>query len=67
MNAEVLAMGEAGFGARTEEDWYAALNALHADRALASRMGRNGRAIAEEHFSVRPVAAKIAAVLRSLA
>ena len=60
MNAEVLELGEVGFAASTHAEWIEGLEALAADGSAARRMGRQGRRVIDERFSVRVVAHQIA-------
>ena len=60
MNAEVLELGEVGFAASTHAEWIEALEALAADGSAPRRMGRQGRRVIDERFSVRVVAHQIA-------
>ena len=66
MNREVLALGEVGLGAGTEQQWCAALQALAGDAELRGRMGATGRAIVEQYFSLRHLAPQYAAAFTSL-
>jgi glycosyltransferase involved in cell wall biosynthesis len=67
MNAQVLALGEVGRAARTEDEWVEALGGLLRDEASWPRLGRAGRAVVEAHFSIEAVAPRLAAALASLA
>jgi glycosyltransferase involved in cell wall biosynthesis len=67
MNREVLALGEVGFGANTEPEWFTALSTLLRDAAIRQRMGTAGRAVVEQHFSLHRLAARYAAAFTSLA
>lgn len=67
LNAQILAMGELGFGPQSEHDWVAALDALRSDRALRDRLGRAGRQVAMERFDTPVVAGQLAAFLRQCA
>ena len=64
MNAEVLAMGSFAFAATTPSDWADALTALIRNPDERGRMGQEARAAAEQHFSVRVLAPRLAACLR---
>jgi glycosyltransferase involved in cell wall biosynthesis len=64
MNAEVLAMGDVGLAATTEDEWVEALLTLYRDRDQAAALGRQGRALAERSFSVPVIAPQLAAVMR---
>lgn len=65
MNAEVLRMGEVGFGPTTEQAWEDALETLLADAAVAERMGREGRRVVLQEFDIEVLAPRIAAALRA--
>jgi glycosyltransferase involved in cell wall biosynthesis len=64
MNAEVLRDGPLGLAARGEAEWVEALGALLTDPALRDAMGKAGREVAEQTYSVRVIAPKLAAALR---
>lgn len=65
MNVEVLALGEAGYTARSESDWVGAISTLLADPELAMRVGITGRCIVESTFSVDALAPEYARILRA--
>jgi glycosyltransferase involved in cell wall biosynthesis len=67
VNSEILQRAEVGFGARTQDEWFAALLKLHADRELGVRMGAAGRKVVEEHYSVANSAKLLADIFRSVA
>ena len=67
MNAEVLAMGRVGFGARTQDEWVDALATLLADTDAAQRMGETGRAVIDASFSVEVLSARLAEIIRAVA
>ena len=52
VNAEILSRGESGLAATTNDEWFRALETLYDDRALSRQMGRTGRAVIEEYYSV---------------
>ena len=64
MNADVLALGEVGYAARTTKEWVDALQELNANRERTESIGRNGRRIAIEHFDSPLIAGRIATVVR---
>ena len=66
MNADVLAMAEAGLPARTQDEWVDALCALHDDRANSALRGAAGRRLVEERFSVGVAAPRLAAIFREV-
>jgi len=67
MNGAVLAMGNIGFAARTQDEWVDALTTLLAEPDLAERMGSNGRAVIDAHFSVQVLSARLAEIIRAVA
>lgn len=66
MNADVLALADLGFAARTSADWVEALITLYRDRNQAAKMGAAGRAAAERHFSSAVIADRLAALFRQV-
>jgi glycosyltransferase involved in cell wall biosynthesis len=66
MNREVLAAGEVGFAASSADEFAGALRRLHEDRALAARLGVEGRRVAEEKFSLPRIAARLAEIFLRL-
>ena len=63
MNLEVLAGAEIGRGARTTDEWTAALLELVDDAAARARLGAAGRALVEERYSWNTVAPALARTL----
>ena len=66
MNRDVLAQGDAGLSAQSDDDWYDALRNLHDNYALQGEMGRAGRAVIEKSYNSRTVVDRIAGIFRSL-
>jgi glycosyltransferase involved in cell wall biosynthesis len=64
MNSEVLAMADVGLAARSDDEWVEALLTLYRDRDRAGRLGGNGRALAEQSFSLPVIAAQLGRVMR---
>ena len=60
MNAEVLGLGEIGFGATTSDEWIDALDILLSDAEKARAMGMRGREVAVRYFSVEALAPRLA-------
>jgi glycosyltransferase involved in cell wall biosynthesis len=57
LNEEILNKGaDIGLGASNNEQWVAGLEQLYQNRAMAQLFGRNGRRVAEDHFSHRVIA-----------
>ena len=67
MNAEVLGLGEIGFGAATRDEWIEALDVLLSDEEKAREMGARGREVAVRYFSVEALAPRLARELFSVA
>ncbi|RJO71909.1 MAG: glycosyltransferase [Myxococcales bacterium] len=53
VNPKIVAHGENGFLASTEDQWFQALRKLADDRGLAARLGRAARRAAAEHYSLQ--------------
>ena len=66
MNAEVLGRGDVGFGARTDDEWFDALEYLYHNRDAARDMGKRGRAVVCAHFSTDTVSSAMAALFGSV-
>ena len=66
-NLDIVEDGVTGHLARTPEEWESALSALIRDPARRSRMGRAGRQVMEERFSLQVVAPRLLAVIRAAA
>jgi glycosyltransferase involved in cell wall biosynthesis len=67
MNRQMIVHGENGYLAESAEDWAGAIARLAADPALRQRMGAAGRAMVEEHYSVRRWARWFAAFIDRVA
>ena len=66
MNREVLALGDAGFAADSQQQWIDSLIALIDDAGLRRHMGAQGRTVIETHFSLEKLTTHYAAVFHSL-
>jgi glycosyltransferase involved in cell wall biosynthesis len=66
MNREVLALGEVGLSAGSEQEWVDALIALLDHPDLRRNMGAAGRAVVEERFSLQRLVLQYAAAFYSL-
>lgn len=66
MNCEVLAAG-GGLSARSEAEWFDAIDYLLSDPAAAERTGRMGRPAVESKYSVAVLAPRLAELLRRCA
>jgi glycosyltransferase involved in cell wall biosynthesis len=66
MNAEILAMGNIGFSAVTQTDWYEALKNLFTDTNFSFDCGANGRLIVENYFSRQVVSGMLSDIFISL-
>jgi glycosyltransferase involved in cell wall biosynthesis len=67
MNVDVLAEGRVGLAAARTREWIDALCGLLDSAGARREMGREGRRVAEERFSVRVVAPRLAALLKGVA
>jgi glycosyltransferase involved in cell wall biosynthesis len=63
MNAQVLALGDVGLGASSEDEWVEALVSLARDPDRAVALGRSGRELVSASFSVPVVSRQLAAVM----
>jgi glycosyltransferase involved in cell wall biosynthesis len=66
MNREVLAKGDIGFAAMSDEQWYESLENLYKNRQLQITMGNTARRIVEQHFSATAIADALAGIFKSL-
>lgn len=67
MNIEVLSLGKIGIGPSTQKVWTEALIELLSNEEKRKKMGRLGRRIVQEHFSIDVIAPKLAGCLREIA
>jgi glycosyltransferase involved in cell wall biosynthesis len=67
VNREIVADGDNGFLASTEDEWVEKLTRLLADAALRRRFAEAGRRTVEERYSVRVNAPRLAETLRKVA
>jgi glycosyltransferase involved in cell wall biosynthesis len=65
VNVDIVRDGINGFLAEGDEAWVAKLEQLLGDAALRQQMGRAGRQIVEQHYSVQAVAGQMANHLRN--
>lgn len=65
--AEILGKGDIGLAATSQEEWFAALRRLAADRAAAARMGEAGRRVVEREFAVKVNAGRLEGIFREVA
>jgi glycosyltransferase involved in cell wall biosynthesis len=66
VNNEILAKANVGFAARTDEEWYSALDYLYSNRRSAGEMGEAGRMIVEAGYSCSVVGKRIAKIFHSI-
>jgi glycosyltransferase involved in cell wall biosynthesis len=64
MNKEVLALGNVGFGAARDSEWYDALSWLLKNPEEGREMGTEGRRIVEENYSLHVLAPRLASYIR---
>ncbi len=64
---EILGRGALGLAASSADEWVQALAALYHDRERAAAMGRVGRGVVDEHYSVRGAATQLAAIFTEVA
>lgn len=64
MNAQVLAAGAIGAGAKNVDEWTDALRALIQSELMRNEAGLIGRKVVEENYSVAVIAPRLAKILR---
>ena len=67
MNKEVLAKGDVGFAATSDDEWYEALESLYKDHSLRAKLGDTARRVVESHFSAQTIAHNLAGIFKALA
>jgi hypothetical protein len=67
MNREMVVHGETGFLAESPSQWAEAIERLACEPALRAQMGRRGRQLVEERFSVRNWAPRFAQLIEGIA
>jgi len=67
MNNEVLAKGQIGFGVISADEWYYALDTLYRDWSLQVKLGRAGREVVKQSYSVATITDELANILRNAA
>jgi glycosyltransferase involved in cell wall biosynthesis len=67
VNQEIFQKAQVGFPATTHGDWYEALCSLYRDREAALSMGRQGRRVVEEYYSVKNSALMLAKIFKEVA
>ena len=67
MNAELLARGPIGYGAKSDDEWAQALLTLLDDETTAHAAGLAGREVVVRDFTVEAVADRVAGILRGVA
>lgn len=67
MNRQMVVHGETGFLAETPEQWASAVERLARDPQLRTRMGRRGRQLVEQRFSVSSWAPRFAQLIKDIA
>ena len=66
VNKEIVDNGKNGFLASNENEWLEALSKLKADAVLRQHMGRNGRKLVEEKYSLQVCSPKLISLLKGL-
>jgi glycosyltransferase involved in cell wall biosynthesis len=67
MNAEILTIGNVGFGPHDEKGWLEALVYLYDNCSKALLLGQNGRELTERCFSLKAVSGMLAEVFQNVA
>jgi glycosyltransferase involved in cell wall biosynthesis len=66
VNTSIVVHGETGFLASTQGEWYKYLSLLCNDASLRRRLGQAGFERAEEHYSLRVTAPRVASIMKSV-
>jgi glycosyltransferase involved in cell wall biosynthesis len=66
MNKEILSSGKIGYGPCNEDEWIDAMNALLTNQSLRHQMGRVGREVVLDRFSLIKIAPQIADCIKKL-
>lgn len=66
VNADIVRDGVNGFLARSDDEWFAALDALLSDSAARAEMGRRGRKIVEDEYCLQVTAPRMLQLLYSV-
>jgi glycosyltransferase involved in cell wall biosynthesis len=64
VNTTIVTQGITGFVCSTDEEWLSGLRTLISDVELRNRMGREGRTMVEQHYSVRANASSFVGLFR---
>ena len=67
MNTQVLSLGKAGIGAKSQDEWVNALVALLSNDNERKKMGISGRYIVEKYFSIDVIAPRLGQQLKQVA
>lgn len=67
MNVEVLAKGQCGFGASSINEWVDGMEMLLHNSELRKKMGKTGRQIVLEYYSLRVLVPQMAGILTKVA
>lgn len=67
MNRQVLGIANAGFAARTTDEWVDAIRSVLNNQSGAAAMGAAGRAAVVRDYSLNALAPKLASILRTAA
>ncbi len=66
MNKEVLALGDIGYGPKSDDDWIDALGSLIMNEDLRTSFGARGHQIVKSNFDIPVIASKVAKALKSV-
>jgi glycosyltransferase involved in cell wall biosynthesis len=67
MNKEILEKGSCGFGADNDDEWYQCIELLFSRPQLRVDLGKSGRVIVEDNYSMDVVSGKLAEVFHDVA
>ena len=65
MNKDVLAKGDIGFAANSEDEWYDAIEILYKNVQLRNKLGLAGRKVVEQYFNTEIAAQMLCSIFSS--
>ena len=66
INKQLITNGENGFLATTAEEWLQSFEILRKDASLRISMGRNGRKLVEEKYSLQVNSSKLIKLIKEI-
>ena len=67
VNNDIMAKGEVGFAAKSDNEWFDALETIYQNISLRQKLGQNGTKIVEQYYSINANVNKLADILKKAA